>query len=814
MGEEPDGQFMLPEDYGALYVQWADAIHAVDPRLKLGGPGFQTTLEGWQCWPDAQGNSSWMKRFLAYLKRRGRLRDFDFFSFEWYPFDRIERPAGPQLATEPRLLETAMRMLRGDGVSTRIPWIVTEYGYSSFAGEPEMDLPGALLNAEVAAHFLALGGSAAYLYGYEPNIPIREAAAGMTWGNLAMFLSNKNRAIRCPLPAYSGAVLLSQRWAQPGSGLHTVYRAGAYLRNRRGDPLLTAYTVRRPDGRLAVMLLNKDPARAHRVRVLLGAGAGGTKPFPQAEAWQYGPDQYKWRASGANGHPVRNMPPAHLADVAPANAFDLPPYSLTVLRTQQPLDGRRSLIPGLPQIPSRRRTMLTGLLLALALAGGATPIALHPDNPHYFLFRGKPTILLTSAEHYGAVLNADFDNTRYLKELQSRRLNYTRIFTGAYCEDPRSFNIRDNTLAPAPGRLSCPWARSSTPGYAKGGAKFDLKQWDESYFRRLKAFCTEAGRRGIVVEVSLFCPFYDESMWVLSPMNARNNVNGIGSSGREEVYALKHADLTEAQDAMTRKLARELAGHDNVIFEICNEPYFGGVTLAWQRHVATVIADEERKTGVRHLIAQNIANGSARVMDPDPEVSILNFHYAAPPNAVAENYSLHRAIGFDETGFKGSADLPYRTEGWDFLMAGGAVFNNLDYSFTVRSPEGAAPVAPPTPGGGGPELRRQLGILRQFFSRLNFIRMQPANDLLASGLPQGVTARVFAEPGRVYAAYIKGGKATALVLDLPTGRYTPEWVHPKTGETERAPTIAHAGGRLDLPIPAYEVDIALRLARR
>ena len=49
------------------------------------------------------------------------------------------------------------------------------------------------------------------------------------------------------------------------------------------------------------------------------------------------------------------------------------------------------------------------------------PLALHPDNPHYFLFRGKPTVLITSGEHYGAVLNLDFDYLRYLDALHDRR---------------------------------------------------------------------------------------------------------------------------------------------------------------------------------------------------------------------------------------------------------------------------------------------------------------------------------------------------------------------------------------------------------
>src|SRR5437660_8988978 len=52
MGEEADGQYMLPEDYGALYLQFAQALHRVDPNLKLGGPSFQGVTEDMKAWPD------------------------------------------------------------------------------------------------------------------------------------------------------------------------------------------------------------------------------------------------------------------------------------------------------------------------------------------------------------------------------------------------------------------------------------------------------------------------------------------------------------------------------------------------------------------------------------------------------------------------------------------------------------------------------------------------------------------------------------------------------------------------------------------
>ncbi|MGQ9524156.1 MAG: hypothetical protein ACUVTZ_04865 [Armatimonadota bacterium] len=456
--------------------------------------------------------------------------------------------------------------------------------------------------------------------------------------------------------------------------------------------------------------------------------------------------------------------------------------------------------------------MLFGLVL-LAATQVSEPIALHPDNSHYFIFRGKPTVLITSGEHYGAVLNLDFDYVPYLDELKANRFNLTRTFTGVYMEDPKAFNIAKNTLSPAPGRLICPWARSKTPGYANGGNKFDLTKWDDAYFARLKDFIRQADRRGVVVELVLFCPYYGESMWNLSPLNARNNVNGIGNVPRTEVLTLKHKDLVAVQTAMVEKIVRELNGFDNLYYEICNEPYFGGVTLDWQAHIADTIVKAEASLPKKHLIAQNISNGSARIKNPHPAVSIFNFHYSNPPDSVAWNYHLNKVIAFDETGFKGIEDKPYRTDAWEFIIAGGAVYSHLDYSFTAEHERGTFVFPPTQPGGGGPSIRRQLRILKDFIHSLDFLRMKPDNSAIKGGVPQGAVARALVNPGNSYAIYVKGGTKADLVLDLPAGRYRAEWVNTLTGRVEKTDVINHQGGSAKLSSPSYSEDIALKIVR-
>ena len=190
----------------------------------------------------------------------------------------------------------------------------------------------------------------------------------------------------------------------------------------------------------------------------------------------------------------------------------------------------------------------------------AGPIGVYADNPHYYARGGRPILLITSAEHYGAVINAEFDYEAYLNTLQEFGMNYTRIYPGAYTEVAGMFTD-ENTLAPAPGKLIVPWARSSADP-----AKFDLKQWDEGYFRRLRSFIEAAQQRGIVVEICLFNCQYNEG-WPASPLHAPNNVQGIGDCEAKDVQTLLHPELVRVQEDYVRKIAQEVNEFDDIILE-------------------------------------------------------------------------------------------------------------------------------------------------------------------------------------------------------------------------------------------------------
>ncbi|MCK4967116.1 cellulase family glycosylhydrolase, partial [bacterium] len=411
---------------------------------------------------------------------------------------------------------------------------------------------------------------------------------------------------------------------------------------------------------------------------------------------------------------------------------------------------------------------------------------------------------------------------------------YTRIFTGSYVENPKSFGIEKNNLAPAENRLIVPWARSSVPGYINGGNKFDLDKWDSEYFKRLKDFISEAGKRGIIVEVTLFSSTYQDGYWMFSPLHPSNNINNIDKTVRKKIQTLDNGNMLQYQEKMVRKIVQELKEFDNIFYEIQNEPWSdqtvtahilnqydeesnklwkrvvdlaSDASLEWQETIVSYIKDEESGLQHKHLIAQNYCNFLYPLENVLPDISIINFHYAWP-DAASLNYGWDRVLNLDETGFAGKEDMTYRKQAWNFIISGGGAYNHLDYSFAVGYEDGTYEHKT-SPGGGSVNLRSQLKVLKDFMYSFDFIRMKPDN--MAIKKAPGVFARALTEAGKQYAIYIDGGEGCEIELGLPEGVYKADWINTKNGDIKKTEMFSHSGGYIILSSPQYNDDIALRV---
>ena len=330
LGEEPDGQRVTPEDYGALYLQFAAALHAVDPRVRLGGPSWQNLLnDPVTVWPDRASpgkRTTWIGRFLDFLDAHHRIADYRFFSFEWYPFDNICDDASANLAAAPGKLVYDLARLRAAGLPDSIPRFMTEYGYSAHVSTAEVTMPSALFDADLVANFFAHGGSKSFYFGYEPGYLAHEPDCAH-WGNLVMFLADSIGTAHERLPRYHAARLLTHAWADSVGGAHTMHA----VRVTGGDSLLSVFALRRPDHRWSLLLVNRDSGRSFEVDPRVAIPGMATRPLRgPIDTWQYSSEQYQFVEDGENGHPTRNLPPKH--DVTrSASRVTLPPYSVTVI---------------------------------------------------------------------------------------------------------------------------------------------------------------------------------------------------------------------------------------------------------------------------------------------------------------------------------------------------------------------------------------------------------------------------------------------------------------------------------------------------
>ena len=456
---------------------------------------------------------------------------------------------------------------------------------------------------------------------------------------------------------------------------------------------------------------------------------------------------------------------------------------------------------------------------------------------HYFLSRGKPEILITSAEHYGAVVNGEFDYVKYLDALHSYGLNYTRIYPGALFEPVDKF-IAGNTLGVKPEKLVLPWARSKSPGYCLGGNLFDLDKWNKAYFDRLRDFIEKASERGIVIEICFFNCQYEDT-WPISPLYFKNNIQGEGKCGFNDTQTLLYPDVAKRQSDYVRKIVQEVNSFDNVILEICDEPILfdtpDSLAGLWIKHMVNVIKETERSLPAKHLIAQQIEGKMDGPVDfsddPDVQVIVTQYDWAAGDQmgglkGLDYEYGHNKVIELNETDYypvwygEGNDKISAsRVEAWEFIVGGGGGFNQLNGLYTVLNPAGKTE--------DNNLICTSLSKLNEFMHSFDFTKMQPDKNFVIHGIPEGTFYRSISEPGKQYALYIHhslrkgesyyfinpGKYREEMVLSMPEGNYQAEWINPADGRVVSEEKISVKGDSYKIGTPEYAIDIALRIKR-
>ena len=435
----------------------------------------------------------------------------------------------------------------------------------------------------------------------------------------------------------------------------------------------------------------------------------------------------------------------------------------------------------------------------VAGAGAARgPLRVCRENPRYFADPSGKPVYLAGAHTWPNLRDLGpgeppppFDFPRYLAFLEAHGHNFIRLWAWdlSRWEAPG-----DNAPAGLMSTWPLPWRRTG-PGLALDGKpKFDLSQFEEEHFRRLRERVAAGGERGIYVSVMLFEGWGAQFCalpwgWEGHPFHPKNNINGVdGDPDRDgrglEVYTLAVPAITRLQEAYLRKVVDTVNDLDNVLYEVCNEA--GPYSTEWQYHVIEFVRAYERGKAKQHPIGmtfqyqggsnQTLFDSPADWISPNPEAGEGYSYTENPPPAGG------RKVILSDTdhlwGIGGNQAWVWKTfcRGMNPLFMDPYLHGNF-YAGPLDQPE---PVWDP--------IRKSLGYTRRLAERLDLARAIPSEELTS-------TRYCLAVAGKQYLVYLPEGGSVEVDLSAARGRLSGEWLNPSTGERGAVATVEGGGKR-------------------
>lgn len=468
------------------------------------------------------------------------------------------------------------------------------------------------------------------------------------------------------------------------------------------------------------------------------------------------------------------------------------------------------------QFDEEENMFLTSLPTSVKIQG---PLRVYPDNPRYFTDDTGRAVYLTGSHTWGNFKDMGhtdppppFDFEGYLDFLEQYHHNFIRLWTWEL-----SVYTYDGNLTYA---TPFPWARTGPGTALDGKPKFDLIQFNQAYFDRLRSRVLAAAKRGIYVSIMLFeghglHASQPPWCWDGHPFNVHNNINGIdgdanGDGRGLETHTLQIPEITALQEAYVRKVIDTVNDLDNVLYEITNES--GNYSTEWQYHLIRFIHEYEKGKPKRHPVGMTfqfarpqelrgtneaLFRSPADWISPNPEGGYRENPPAADGSKVILNDTDHLwGIGGNRAwvwksfcrGLNPIFMDPYREVEQE------ATGNTWTDHLSARA----------TLDARWEPIRKNLGFTLTYAERMNLVAMVPRSDLSS-------TKYCLADPGKEYLIYLPEDGEATVDLSAASGLLAAEWFNPTTGETVEPFTVE--GGAKHSFQPPFGGDAVLYLVR-
>ena len=452
------------------------------------------------------------------------------------------------------------------------------------------------------------------------------------------------------------------------------------------------------------------------------------------------------------------------------------------------------------------------------LPAAADVLRLSSANPRYFTDGSGKAIYLTGSHTWIGLMDRGptdpppaFDFNRYLDLLQTSNHNFIRLWS-------RHVTLYQNYGRDILYGAPLPWARSGTGMALDGKPRFDLGQFDDQYFTRLRDRVVAARAQGIYVSIMLFGGHSEIIEWAGNPFNSENNINGINGDtdgdGKGDTHRLPLPPRVDGiQKAYVGKVIDTVNDLDNVLFEISNEGELG--SLGWQYQLVNYIKDYEagridgviRKQHPVGMTALWTTDNAALLRSAADWVSpgamngdaLSEPYIGDPPAADGSKVSI---LDSDHLFFEFIFDNPTAARNWvwkAFLRGHNPILmDNIFDDSTGR----AVPSTHHDPGFIA--ARAAMGHTRRYADQADLIAMSPRGDLTSTGYG-------LANPDSEYIVYQP--LSESFTVNLVAGTYSYEWFNPSSGTAFSTGSITVAAGDTSFVAP-FAGDAVLYLKKR